>query len=1049
MTFFPPGRLLILPSSLAVGRERLRQLNQTENGVLLDARIYHFGRLERELAAESLHGLSPITDLGREMLIARMMEQVRLETGWPEKNAGPGLIRQTAVLLEELKLEGITPDRLRYMAEDVSSGERLNWLGRVYEGYENHLRLSERTDRAGVRLALLDFLQEAEKPALLARVTDIRLQGFTRLTPFQLSLTKALARLVERVEIRLSCPSWIFAYDLAARQDWAVNPHLETLNLIRQLEALGDSGHNLELHLDLQGPEGLSGSAQAWTRENLFRPQAPTGRPPSPGNELSITAAASRYEEIEEICRSIRDLLDQGIKPESIAIGLGDLSVYGEIVEDVFRRYQLPLFFRRGAPLQIQAPARALLALLRLSSSNWERHLVLDLLASPYLNICPDVPIESAGRLTAEAGVTDERAGGGWRENLTRLAARTPDTAADINALLACLDNLQSLLKPFTGPRTWEDFTNGCLDLLLSLGLEKSLRLEIGRFLQRDIPAWAALRECLDSLKKAAGEAGLSGAPAPPDELLAGLRRAMAEYNIGRTRHGGGVMVLNLFDLHGLTFEHLFLAGMNEGEFPKPEAEGLLLNDDQRRALNEKAGRRILSTTTINYRRQELLLYQALASAAGNTYISYSRMDEQGRLRLPSALLDEIIRLWPDDALPIRQLPPQTAPPLERALTREELFSGLAQRLLRPTDKDEPGLAAQVLAVVVENEEERLAWVDIVRRSSPSTGRVDNGDIIFLPTLKTEALQPWLDSLKSHEGLPLLSPTFLEQYGRCPFDFWAARILALEDPPEAEDEMNRRDEGSLLHDILHRFLSTCRDRHMLPLKGAAEEAALLETIASAAFSRAGHWYPVGRRPLWRARQKSMMISLRRWLDIEQGRGDEFLPTYFELDFGPGKAAPAAAAPFLSGGGLAFRGRIDRVDISPSECLVTDYKNSADRYGYARLLKEEELGLTSFQAPLYQVAASNALKIPARATWAILRNPGPLKTTPSTGSQFFSTDPETRTRLSESGAGNFFNRLEETWNRLLSGDFSPQADKGKCDFCSFVRACRVADQGEES
>jgi len=213
--------------------------------------------------------------------------------------------------------------------------------------------------------------------------------------------------------------------------------------------------------------------------------------------------------------------------------------------------------------------------------------------------------------------------------------------------------------------------------------------------------------------------------------------------------------------------------------------------------------------------------------------------------------------------------------------------------------------------------------------------------------------------------------------------------------------------------------------------------------------KAGSKYLVGRQPLWAVKKKAILRMLQRWLAAEQERGGEFIPEHFEWAFGPDRSAPPLTVPLLAGGQLYFQGRVDQIDVSPEQCLVIDYKVSADRNKYSRLLKEEALGRASFQAPVYQAAAAAALKKPAQAAYYLLRDLKRLKSSLPTGNDFFTFDVAERQEMRQAGRANFFNQVEETWTRLIGGDFSPSPGTGECDYCPFRLVCRGALAGEES
>ena len=416
MSFFPPDRLFILPSSLAAAQERDRLLNESSDGVILAPKIFTFGRLEQTFMKE-LADIEPplpeISEMGQALLLALLAGKEAEKLGWPiDLRRGAGLRGRIQELIDQMRLSGVSAERLLESAgwAGVDNPKAAN-LAAIAARYENALAERGVTDRAGRRRTILENLHRGWTPRLLSGVAEIDLFRFNRLTPFQIELIRALDRLVPRVRIEILRPEWITRESLDSDSETKWNPFRETLAEIKSLEASGDRNTGLELSAAKSDRPGLQHPALAWVAQNLFHPHLGSDGPGIDGR-LEIIAAPGRYAEVEEIGRRIFALLAQGAAPDRIVVAVRDLGTYGQLVEDVFRRFRLPFYFRRGAPLDIQPPARALFSLLSLAGSNWSRDDVLDLLASPLPG--PGLAAElGTGRVPERPSGRDRRAGRG------------------------------------------------------------------------------------------------------------------------------------------------------------------------------------------------------------------------------------------------------------------------------------------------------------------------------------------------------------------------------------------------------------------------------------------------------------------------------------------------------------------------------------------------------------------------------------------------------------------------------------------------------------
>ena len=64
------------------------------------------------------------------------------------------------------------------------------------------------------------------------------------------------------------------------------------------------------------------------------------------------------------------------------------------------------------------------------------------------------------------------------------------------------------------------------------------------------------------------------------------------------------------------------------------------------------------------------------------------------------------------------------------------------------------------------------------------------------------------------------SPTALQSYARCPYRFFLYAIhgLAPREVPEAIDELDPLQRGSLIHDVQFKLLAHLREEHLLPVR---------------------------------------------------------------------------------------------------------------------------------------------------------------------------------------------------------------------------------------
>jgi ATP-dependent helicase/DNAse subunit B len=251
-------------------------------------------------------------------------------------------------------------------------------------------------------------------------------------------------------------------------------------------------------------------------------------------------------------------------------------------------------------------------------------------------------------------------------------------------------------------------------------------------------------------------------------------------------------------------------------------------------------------------------------------------------------------------------------------------------------------------------------------------------------------------------NLKTLSPTSIETFLQCPFQFFAQKTLKLRKRPEKpRDRLNALVQGSILHRALAEgefdrvFEEECQKNNIL--RTYRTEAIRLELQRHFEAFRANTNWPLN----WPSRTEQK----------------------FEIALTPE---------------LSIRGRIDRLDIGPdNQAIVIDYKYSA-----AAKIRERIDG-DPVQGGLYLLAAERCFHLhPAGMFYCGLRQS-------VTWEGWHANIPglnlgESRT---ESGLRELITAAEETaiavFNSIVSGNKEVRpADRNKCRYCDYNAICRV-------
>jgi ATP-dependent helicase/nuclease subunit B len=173
--------------------------------------------------------------------------------------------------------------------------------------------------------------------------------------------------------------------------------------------------------------------------------------------------------------------------------------------------------------------------------------------------------------------------------------------------------------------------------------------------------------------------------------------------------------------------------------------------------------------------------------------------------------------------------------------------------------------------------------------------REEHAQPVLPPVVQAAALVPAKLSASSYEDLR-----------RCPYRFFAMRMLGLKEAEEIDAEVDKRDFGNWLHGVFKVFHETLRERGALT---RPERAVLLDTIARDGMAAQrlveGEFLPFA--STWPA----VRTGYLDWLEKHEATGMAFVE---------GEAEHSVQL-----GGLTLAGRIDRVDRGREGPMVMDYK----------------------------------------------------------------------------------------------------------------------------
>jgi RecB family exonuclease len=501
---------------------------------------------------------------------------------------------------------------------------------------------------------------------------------------------------------------------------------------------------------------------------------------------------------------------------------------------------------------------------------------------------------------------------------------------------------MEKLIEAIGGldrPRRWAEHAAGLRRAVESLGIGRD-----------DPRALETLWDALDDRADIFDRLGRGGVAATWEEFVEELSDVATETPQPRSSPPpGSIRAVEVDEIEGVRAWHLLMVGLVEGSFPR--------RPSVRRFLTLRPGEPADDAARRAYSAEALRFARALGAAERGARLFYPTTDAKGQPLLRAGFLDDLLSTL--------------APAAESACH-------VAHARFHPALLDHEDLAlapaeTRVLAVARAVESGRLGRLRALARDPAHRAALDAAAAALVALesrRKGVPFGPFEGRLDGQAVVTLLadqfgstrhvfSPSQLETYRNCPFQFFSRHVLKLE-PIAERDELDEdyTERGSLLHDILEVFekrraetdgsipddnlLARAADDALgMEQDGLSDLQSALRTINRGQVGRVVAQYTVQR------------------VDYVSTALAAPTPTWFEYGFGePGLDHPEPYELRRGDQVAMLKGRIDRIDVIDApdgpRFRVIDYKSGTPP------TSKDVTGYQMLQLPLYAMVVQDLL-----------------------------------------------------------------------------------------
>lgn len=937
-----PGRnfLIIVPDQFTMQTQKDLVMRSDRDGIL-NIDVLSFGRLSHRILEEvGTKEMPVLDDTGKSLVLqkvaADLKEQLPAMGSLLHKQ---GYIHEVKSAISEFMQYGIsTQDMDKLITSAQKRGAlamKLKDLKTLYRGFQDYIR-----DHFITTEETLDVLRRSLSKSKILKGSVVVFDGFTGFTPIQNRLIQELMRVCAETIVTVTIGVGEDPYKMDGEQKLF---HLSK-KTVADLEKLAAEAE-VERGEDLFVKGGPNRFAKApalhYLEQNLFRYQYE----PYAGEqqEIHMFEALSPREEVHQTALYIRHLIrEQGMTYRDIAVVIGDLEGYASYVETEFGQLEIPCFLDRTRGIVLNPMIEYIKSALQLYIKDFSYDTVFHFLRSGMSDISRE-EIDELENYVIRTGARGYRT---YSRLFTRRTEELQENAeGSEQAEEKTMERLNRIRQQFMdaveilhmgSQEKAGDYVSHLYDFLEQNQVQQKLlnyqqQFEKEGDLSRAreyAQIYRLVMDLLDQVYELLGEEEISR-----QEFADILEAGFGEITVGTIPQNVDRIVVGDMERTRLKqVKVLFFLGVNDGNIPKNASKGGIISDMDREFLIE-SGTEMAPSPRQQMYIQRLYLYLNMTKPSEQLYLSYAKVNSEGKGIRPSYLIDTVRKLFP--AMSVEY--PQNRSRLEQIEGRQEGARYLAEELREYVEGTLPEEERQDFYLMYRAYEADAAGRDLLTRAAFRRYRESGLSRIVARALYGQQLEN--------------SVSRLETYAACACRHFLQYGLSLQEREEFGFEAS--DMGTVYHAVLENFAGKLAESNLTwwdftedfaakAVKKSVEAYAATygETVL---YSSARNEYAITRMSRILTRT---VLTLQKHL--KQG---SFQPDDYELSFRFAEDLDSIHVDLSEDEKMHLQGRIDRIDVSEDAehvyVKVIDYKSGNRKFDLAALYYGLQLQLVVY------------------------------------------------------------------------------------------------------
>lgn len=640
--------LVIVPEQFTMQTQR-KLVDLSANGAIMNIDVLSFKRLAYRVFDElGIKDIEILEETGKNLVLRKIAQEKEPELTVLRPNMSRmGYISELKSLLSEFVQYNITVDQLReYIKKEHLSAAfcaKLSDVIVMYEGF--HAFMQERYITAE---ELLNVLSRVACQSEILRGSVLVFDEFTGFTPIQKQLLYQLFPIVEKVWVSLTIDD---------REDfYHSNGMQEIFDLSKKtIQALMQIASDLQVEVeepivlkDNEKKRYKEAPALAFMEKNLFRIKSNVMK--EEVQEIQISSVKSPKDELIYVARTIQQLIQEGgYRYRDIAIVTGAVENYANYMQTVFGTYQIPYFIDTTKEILFHPFIEWIRSTLEIVRLDFSYETILRFLRCGFTKLS-DNEIDILENYLLATGIRGKKV---WEKRWLRVPKGMNKEA--LEPLNQMREYLCDLLIPFADifkeqGHSVKSEIIALYELTVKMQIELQLWEKEQFYLEQDQQVKAKeygqiykiVMELLDKYVSILGDETLS-----IQEFVEVLDAGLDAAEVATIPPGYDCVTIGDIERTRLNqIKVLFFVGVNDGVIPKSINQGGIISQYERELLKENDLELAPSAREQSFI-QRFYLYLNLTKPSNALYISYTKIDSDGKAVRPSYLISTIKRMFP------------------------------------------------------------------------------------------------------------------------------------------------------------------------------------------------------------------------------------------------------------------------------------------------------------------------------------------------------------------------------------------------------------------